>query len=196
MREVLPGDCFVDVGAFHGLYAIAVGKRVGSSGRVVAFEPDPANHGFLAEHIHLNQLKKIVTPEIKAVSSHSGMASFLPSRGPESRLETGSTNGRQVSVITLDDYFKSERINLLKIDVEGFEQAVLEGSAGLLNDKQRRPRAIFIEMHPFAWPVSGASSQGILAILREAGYGLFTLDQKPMDYIMRYGEAVARPLEL
>jgi len=103
-------------------------------------------------------------------------------------------NGQQVSVITLDEYFKDRKVNLLKIDVEGFEQAVLEGAVNLLKDKQRRPRAIFIEMHPFAWPVSGASSPGILALLARAGYGLFYLDNQPVRQIERYGEVIARPL--
>jgi hypothetical protein len=49
-------------------------------------------------------------------------------------------------------------------------------------------------MHPFAWGISGASSEGILAILQEAGYGLFDLAQKPMNRVTAYGEAIARPL--
>src|ERR1700716_4361008 len=40
MAEIRPGDTFVDVGAFIGLYAVAVGLRLGRRGRVVAFEPD------------------------------------------------------------------------------------------------------------------------------------------------------------
>src|ERR1039457_3574457 len=57
MGEVRAGDSFVDIGAFHGLYTVAVGKRVGKEGRVYAFEPDPANFSFLKEHITLNHLE-------------------------------------------------------------------------------------------------------------------------------------------
>jgi len=194
MREVKPGDVFVDVGAFFGFYSMAVGKRVGPQGRVYAFEPDPGNCYFLEEHIRLNHLEAVVTPETKAVSSQSGFASFVTGRGPESRLATGGPVKNNVEVVTLDDFIKVGKVDILKIDVEGFEQAVLAGAKNLLRDEKRRPRAIFIEMHPFAWGISGASSEGIIALLQEAGYGLFDLAQKPMNRITAYGEAIARPL--
>ena len=194
MEEVKTGDVFVDVGAFHGLYSMAVGKRVGDQGRVYAFEPEPNNYRLLKEHISLNHLEAVVIPETKAVSSQSGFASFVSGRGPESRLATGGSVKNNVEVVTLDDFIKLEKIDILKIDVEGFEQAVLGGAMGLLKDTTRHPRAIYIEMHPFAWEASGASSQGILSLLGEAGYGLFALDGQPLNEIKNYGEAIARPL--
>lgn len=195
MRQVRPGDVFVDVGAFHGLYSIAVGQRVGPQGRVFAFEPDPDNYRLLEEHIRLNHLEGLVRPENKAVSAQAGRAAFLAGRGSESRLETSGVGGREVAVVALAEYLSGTGVDLLKIDVEGFEQAVLEGAVGLLQDPRRRPRAIFVEMHPFAWPVSGASSEAILALLRAVGYRLLSLDGEPMLQISRYGEAVAWPLD-
>ena len=195
MREVRTGDTFVDIGAFHGLYTIAVGNRVGKDGRVFAFEPDPNNLSFLKEHIILNHLENITTIEDKAVSSKSGLTFFNSGCGSESQINATATSGFTVPVVTIQDSFLGQTIDLLKIDVEGFEQAVLEGAMDLLKDGRRRPRAIYIEMHPYAWEASGASSQRILSLLRDAGYGLFTLDGKPLSEIKSYGEAVARPQE-
>src|SRR5215813_1588221 len=43
MAEIKPGDTVADVGAFIGIYTVTLAKRVGKSGRVIAFEPDDAN---------------------------------------------------------------------------------------------------------------------------------------------------------
>jgi FkbM family methyltransferase len=194
IREVRAGDTFADIGAFHGLYACAVGKRVGKEGRVYAFKPDPNNVSFLKEHVGLNHLENIATVENKAVSSKSGLVSFNSGRGSESRIDVTKASGFMVPVVTIQDYFIGRKIDLLKIDVEGFEQTVLEGAMNLLKDPKRRPRAIYIEMHPFAWAVSGASSQQILTLLHQGGYELFALDGQPVNEIKSYGEAIARPL--
>ena len=194
MRELRPGDVFVDVGAYIGLYAIAVGRRLGRPGAVYAYEPDPNNFAALVEHIAINQLQGVVKPENLAVSSTSGTAYFKFNCGVESRINPAATSGTKVSVVTLQDQFAGRKIDLLKIDVEGFEQAVLEGAVKLLADARLKPRAIYIEMHPFAWPVSGATSAGILSLLHAAGYALFTLDGRPLNEIKEYGEAIARPV--
>src|SRR5262245_13135361 len=57
MAELRTGDTFVDVGAFIGLYTIAVGLRLLGSGQVIAFEPDGKNFSLLREHVKLNGLE-------------------------------------------------------------------------------------------------------------------------------------------
>lgn len=193
MRELRPGDVFVDVGAFIGLYTIAAAKRCGRAGRVYGFEPDPENYRLLTEHIRLNRLSDVIVAEAKAVSSESGLAVFTPGRGSESHLGTGPAGaGNRVPVTTLDESIKAGRMDVLKIDVEGFEQAVLEGASRLLADPRRKPRAIFMEAHPFAWGRSGASSAALLSLLERHGYGAFSTQGDSLTAITDYGEVVAR----
>src|ERR1039458_7395867 len=97
MGEVKAGDTFVDIGSFHGLYAVAVGKRAGQTGRVYAFEPDQVNFSFLKEHISLNHLEDIATIENKAVSSKTGLVFFNSGRGLESGIDSTATSGFTVS---------------------------------------------------------------------------------------------------
>lgn len=192
MTEVRPGDVFVDVGAFVGLYTLAVVRRVEKGGQVFAFEPDVLNYELLREHCRINTVSSSVVAENKAVGSKVGQVGFAGGRGLESRIETEESAAQVVDMVTLDSYFGGRKIDILKIDVEGFEQAVLEGAAALLSDQSRRPRAIFIEVHPFAWSISGATSDGLLALLQSRGYSISQLDGLPVSEIAAYGEIVAR----
>src|SRR5262249_51625116 len=90
MTEIRTGDTFVDVGAFIGLYAVAVGLRLGHTGCVIAFEPDWRNFSLLRKHIRLNGLEERTQLHQAAVSSHAGEALFLASGSSEASLVSSS----------------------------------------------------------------------------------------------------------
>src|SRR4029077_19505781 len=137
-----------------GLYTIALAQRVGAIGRVVAFEPDDSNYRSLKENVELNKVSDRVTLVRAAVGDREGFAD-LESNQDSSFISgdiASTTNNKsaRVECLTLDGYFAGEKLDLLKIDVEGYGEKVLEGSASLLTDKDRSPRLIFIEVHPYA----------------------------------------------
>jgi FkbM family methyltransferase len=192
MAEVQPGDIVADVGAFIGLYTIALAKRVGSSGKVVAFEPDPVNFAALKAHVELNGVSDWVELIQAAVSAQDGFVSFQTGRASESHISQVSGNGtRMVRCVRLDTIFSDRELDIIKIDVEGNEEEVLKGALNLLQDYRRSPRAIYIEVHPYAWPAIGSSSASLLALLAECNYRGFTLDGRRLEQIERYGEIVA-----
>lgn len=192
MRELKAGDVFVDIGAFHGLYSVAAAKRVGKSGSVVAFEPEPENFALLNEHIRLNGIGMTTKTENKAVGATAGVIGFRGGFGIESRIDPTLPPTLMIETVAIQDYFQGKNIDILKIDVEGYEEFVLRGAIGLLADSTRKPRAIYIEMHPFAWPSVGSSSEQIISILQKCGYGLFTLGGERLSKVETYGEAVAK----
>jgi FkbM family methyltransferase len=195
MSEVQPGDTVADVGAFMGLYTVALAKRVGKNGRVLAFEPDPANFAVLQTHVELNKLVEQVELWQAAVSDRDGTVAFRSGRGPESRIEAISPEtGKRVASVCLDTLCDGRRIDVLKIDVEGFEEAVLKGATQLLANPACCPRAIFIEVHPYNWPVAGTTSESLLALLQTCQYRVVNLQDAPMERIEAYGEIVARKL--
>lgn len=138
-----PGDTFIDVGANIGLMSVLAATCVGPQGQVYAFEPEPDTFSLLQRNIGLNELTNVVmtnkglgsqTGAAKIYSNrhdNRGMASFLKNQ-PEATAVT------DVPVITLDAFVEAqqiERVHVIKIDVEGWELAVLQGARGLLSQE-------------------------------------------------------------
>lgn len=195
MREIRPGDMFVDVGANYGLYSVAVAKRVGLDGSVHAFEPDRETVAVLRRQIALNHVTARVAVGAYAVGDYVGFVPFTDGRGVESHV--GSSDGiepAQVPSTTLDAAFPHSKVDILKIDVEGFEEKVLLGSLGLLADPARAPRAIFIEVHPAGLARFGSTGAQILSLLRDRGYEVVDLQGRAVSELVEYGEVVARSL--
>ncbi len=192
VSEIRPGDIFADVGVFIGLYTVAVAKRVGPAGRVVGFEPDPANFFTAGEHVKLNGLEQNVELIQAAVGPYEGQVPFQFGGDTAHVATLTGSDTCTVQCVTLDRIFDGRRLDVLKIDVEGFEEKVLRGGSGLLNDKARRPRAIFIEVHPYAWPEIGTTSDSLLELLDGCGYEVRFTDGEAVRSVERYGEIVAR----
>src|SRR3970040_1182759 len=86
--EILqPGDIFYDVGANAGYFTLVAADRVGSQGRVIAFEPEPFNVQVIQKQIALNGLEKTCRVEAVAISSLAGLASLVvPARNANAHL--------------------------------------------------------------------------------------------------------------
>jgi len=192
MTEVRMGDTFVDVGAFIGLYTIAVAHRLGGSGRVIAFEPDGRNFSLLQEHVRLNRLERSIELRRAAVSDKDGRSCFLADGSSEARLVSlDRKDAALVDVVTLDRAFAGDRIDILKIDVEGYEEMVLRGAKSLLGSPTR-PRAVFVEVHPYAWASLGTTGESLIGLLENAGYRVETPRGYPINSIDGYGEIIAK----
>jgi len=134
--SIRPGMTVADVGAHVGLYSLVAAAALGDSGRVVAFEPEPANYELLLRNIEVNGFTN-VTAVRKAVADRSGTLglyvdpaqSTLHSLRP---LGGGRVPSHAVEVTTLDEFFAGERLDVAKMDVEGAEGSVLKGMRGLL----------------------------------------------------------------
>lgn len=191
MRHVRPSDVVADVGAFIGLYTIAIARRLGLMGRVLAFEPDPVNFSALLRHVYLNKVEEHVQLLQTAAAAYDGMVGFEPGRGCESQIR--DTGVVRTPCARLDTVWAGKRIDVLKIDVEGYEEMVLDGAKQLLLDPARRPRLIYIEVHPFAWPAMGSSSESLLSLLHTLGYELRTLSGQLVGHMSSWGHLVACP---
>jgi FkbM family methyltransferase len=193
MAEIRKGDTFVDVGAYIGLYSIAVGLRLRGVGHVIAFEPDERSFRLLGEHVRLNGLQGCVEMHQVAVSDRTGKSYFFSNGTSEARIVSAPREDTTlIPSITLDEAVAGRRVDVLKIDVEGYEESVLRGASRLLSTPEHRPRAIFIEVHPDAWSTVKTTSVSLLKLLEEAGYLVETVDGGHVRSIDCYGEIVAR----
>jgi FkbM family methyltransferase len=149
------GDTVVDVGAHIGLYSLIAAKRVGSSGKVIAIEPDPENCKLLQRNVEINKLTNVSILELAAFSSTSKLKLYLP--GKERGFTKLSTlmanravteNFLEIDATTLDCLLVTQgitEVNWIKIDVEGAELEVLKGAAITLSES--KDIALLIEVH-------------------------------------------------
>ena len=149
------GDTVVDVGAHIGLYSLIAAKRVGSSGKVIAIEPDPENCKLLRGNVEINKLTNVSILELAAFSSTSKLKLYLP--GKERGFTKLSTlmanravteNFLEIDATTLDCLLVTQgitEVNWIKIDVEGAELEVLKGAAITLSES--KDIALLIEVH-------------------------------------------------
>lgn len=170
MRSLLrEGMTFCDVGANIGVFTLFGARLVGSTGRVVAFEPIPENAEVLRGNIARNDARNVLFLE-KAVAGNHGSAEIHLSSlcGCHSLVShpDGST-GRTllVETVRLDEFPELIAIDLLKIDAEGAELSVL-GSLGPL-----RPKHLILEYNAGRTRAAGITGQRFLAELRSMGYG-------------------------
>jgi FkbM family methyltransferase len=144
-KYICPGNIVYDIGAHAGYYTLLASTLVGPYGKVFAFEPLPRNIYFLKEHLRINQVKNVQVIE-SAVSDQSGSARFLV----DNSTFAGhlATNGEiEVNKVRLDDLWAQEKLplpNVVKLDVEGAEFAVLAGGYRLF--QAARP-VIFLATH-------------------------------------------------
>jgi len=139
------GSTVFDVGAHVGFYTLLASELVGPEGRVFAFEPLPSNVVLLREHLRINHTRNATVIEA-AVGDHSGVVGFK--RGSSTAMGyVSSTGDLEVESVALDELISKQELPVpqyVKIDVEGGEVLVLQGSLGLL--KQEHPM-LFLATH-------------------------------------------------
>ena len=129
------GELFVDVGANVGSYTILACAVVGARG--CAIEPVPATFHRLVENMRINHLEDLVQCENVGVGSAPGVLRFSTDMGVGNRaLAEGELRkgGVDVPATTLDALLAGRSPRLVKIDVEGYESAVVAGADATLGD--------------------------------------------------------------
>ncbi len=153
--ELSLGDCYYDVGAHFGFFAMIAARSVGPSGVIVAFEPNPKNRTILEANLSRNRLSQVTFLDL-AVWSSSGQVTFelapAASDGTQGHIcDAADASGSRILVpsVTLDDLVFSQGYrapDLIKMDVEGAEWDALQGASRLL--AELRPKLLCEIHHP------------------------------------------------
>jgi FkbM family methyltransferase len=150
VKMIRPGFCVYDVGANFGQSALYFAHAVGTSGRVICFEPLHNTFLRLRQNIEANDLQQVTVIEA-AVADSEGRGQFevdalLHNQGRLASNVEAPNATFTVSLVTLDSYRESgwPPPDLIKIDVEGGAAQVLAGAGNILETV--RP-LIYIELH-------------------------------------------------
>jgi FkbM family methyltransferase len=170
------GGVAVDVGANLGFMSGIFSGLVGPSGRVHSFEPSPVVYGKLLEVIQANDYVNVLPYNIGCGKEESSLVLHSPSSSghatlrPNAGMEGKTPEKQIVRIVKMDEFLglELERLDLLKIDTEGYEDEVLAGAAGLI---QKFKPIIYIELCSEYL----ISSQNARRILLDHGY---TFDRK------------------
>lgn len=167
-----PGDTVIDVGANLGFMSVLFAQLVGPTGNVFALEPSRRAFEKLEYTIQINEVDRIVKPICKGCGANSDtqfLHHITPSSGnsslvPQNEMAGGHTE--KIEIETLDNLMPdlfTDRVDLLKIDTEGFEIQVLQGAIDLLIRDQP---TIYIELST----EYSESSRKSVELLHDLGY--------------------------
>jgi len=196
-------QCVFDIGAHIGLTTLPLSQAVGPNGLVFAFEPSPKNFSFLSRHVVINDLSNVKAFDVLLGDKHQESVEFFEYEkvsGMNSLADlqrSGSWTPISCPMTTVDAITESQQVapNLLKIDVEGAESAILAGAVLTL---QRFRPTIFLSVHPRQLLALGSSVDELRHLVQTLGYefldletGLPLRDADPLSLC----EYMVKPLE-
>jgi len=153
IKKLTKGMHCIDIGSNIGYYAILESSKIGDNGLVWSIEPSPQNFKTLSKNIILNQRKNIKCYNI-AIGEKNGKIDFLISEKSNwSKIKNESDHIEkgdkiiQVDIMTLDSFSEKneiKKVDLLRMDVEGYERNIIEGSMNFL---EKFKPILMIEVH-------------------------------------------------
>lgn len=189
LRVLREGDTFMDIGAHVGFFSVLAGHKVGPTGKVISVEPMAENQQVLDEHIKLNEFshahvfKGVIsetdgTHDIYFNADNDGGHAFwdpgLHAQGEKSRINPEIRTVPSKKLTTLFNEQSIERAKLVKIDTEGAEVSILQGSPEILS--QNRVDLMVCEMNGFALKNLGYTPEDLYECARSAGYEVYLMN--------------------
>ena len=179
-KLIRPGDTVFDVGANIGAHTLGIARSVGPTGSVYAFEPTDVAFGRLKRNLALNPELKLRTRAHEILLAEEATAPLEPEIYASWPLNTDDSvhpkhrgklaTALHASVDTLDRFVQREaidRLDLIKIDVDGHEYPVLKGALKTL--ARFRP-VLVMEISPYVHNEQKHGFGALVGLLRDAGY--------------------------
>jgi FkbM family methyltransferase len=171
------GQVVFDVGTNIGYTLLRAAQCVGPTGKVFGFEPAHRNYSKCLKNLELNGLPNVEVQKLALGNTNGPQRLVITDEHNTgmNRLAGDQESGESVEVIKLDDWVIQNsitHIDVIKIDVEGFELNVLKGGYAAI--QQHKP-ALFIEINDSYLRHFGASVQEIFLLLVSQGYNLYDI---------------------
>lgn len=180
-RLAAPGHTVIDIGANVGAQALPLAERIGPSGRLIAVEPTDSAMARLRANLDLNPALAERTVLVHRALGAAGDAPAgayyskwpLAAQGQSHPVHQGVAERSSAPCSTLDDLVDElglSRVDLIKLDVDGYELPVLRGASATL--KGHHPTVV-MEVCPYLLQERGERPTALTQALREHGYRLY-----------------------
>lgn len=172
-QTLQPGDTALDIGANLGLVSFKMRARVGKTGRVISFEPQPRMTGYLEKSIAHNGIENLHLQKVGLGDTPGTLRLSIPqgNAGAASFATEGGAHVEDVPVTTLDAVHAEQRLSevqLIKVDVEGFEPQVFAGGKRFFAEV--KPKVVVFEENRKSKDLPDS-----IQIIQSYGYDVFSL---------------------
>jgi len=195
-KHIKKGMRVVDIGAHIGYFTIIFSKLVGGGGKVYAFEPEPYNYKLLVKNIELNNLSNSnIVLECCALSDKKGVVKLFLDKSNLGNVSMAKGNiptvdlGKEVEVetVTLDDYLQDQKVDFIKMDIQGAEGLVIDGAKEVFTKNKLK---LLIEFCPYNLRNLGTDPLGLLKQLESWGFKLRVIDGQRKMLKLSHPEAI------
>ena len=155
---------YLDIGANLGYYSVLFSRLAGSGGTVYAFEPEPNNFDILKKNIEKNHCTNLKPFPVALGNKEEELTLGLyrsSNRGRHSLAKDFGFGTVKVPVKRLDDIINEEAIDVMKLDVEGYEPYVLQGAEKTLP----KVNSLILEFSPATISESNISTTDYINML-------------------------------
>ncbi|MFH1457235.1 MAG: FkbM family methyltransferase [Patescibacteria group bacterium] len=193
IKYLRSGMNIIDIGANVGLYSIIAGKIIGTKGKIWAFEPSSDTIEKFKKNVILNKLENIKIEKCALGDEDDQMIELVLEQGfgdghrylnKDFKKNKNIQEHEKIKVIKLDTYFKDrekEKIDLVKIDVEGSELHVLKGAHEII--KNNANIVIIFEHAPDTFSRYGYFSKDVMDYLNNLGLKTYFFSKKKNKWI-------------
>jgi FkbM family methyltransferase len=191
-----PGQVFVDVGANLGYFSVLAAAALGARGKVFAFEPDPDNFSLLQANLALNGLTERAEVACAGLSEQDSEGRLYLSEDNfgDHQIYAGDAerSSLPISLLCGEQWLstRTDRIDLVKVDTQGSETAVMRGLLPLLK-RLPGPRNILIELTPYSLVQAGSSGRQLIELLAELQQAFWIVDHVEHELVASSAKELA-----
>jgi FkbM family methyltransferase len=192
-RVIRPGDTIIEIGANVGSHTLLIGQKAGSNGRVYAIEPTLFARQKLIDNLSLN-------PELNSVITvHDFLITDQSDKHPKRAIKSSWPSKKNIAersdetvaspAISVDEFISDngiERLDFLKIDIDGYDYKALLGAENAI--EQLKP-IVYIELCEWALNESGDRVDDIFAFFEAREYVAYSADLKSplkLDFVKEF----------
>ncbi len=179
---IKPGDYILDIGANIGFYAKILSNLTTDKGKVFCFEPDSLNFKYLKRNTH--SINNIILFN-KAVSDKEGEIKVYKSKLLNVDHRTYPVNNyesiEEIESVSIDELLRMniiEKVNVIKIDIQGYEMIAFKGMNNLLSNSL--DLKIIAEYWPHGFKRAGTSAIEFYDFFNHIGYNFYLIDNNKL----------------